>query len=438
MWRAAEESLPPLPYGLSQIGEAEARLQRFAPLLAQIFPELQASGGSIESPLLPVPNWAGETFGSSVRDNGSFWLKADHQLPVAGSIKARGGIYAVLCFAEKIALEISLLQVGDNYACFQAPAFRRLFERYELSVGSTGNLGLSIGMMGAALGFRVTVHMSSDAKEWKMERLRRHGAQVIQHSLDYTSACAIAREQSKGNPFAYFIDDENSVDLLMGYAAAVPGLRQQFQQAGIIVDAEHPLFLYLPCGVGGAPGGITLAARLVFGDHAHCFFAEPTEAPCMLFGLLTGRHEAASVSELGHNCQTDADGLAVGRPSGLVGRLVNELVSGCLTVHDDELYAALWDLEQLEKISVEPSAAAGCLGPELLISTPEGQGYLRDHGLNNNLPRANHVIWTTGGSLVPAEQQEVFRQKAAAIRVSREMVEKEKRQPDLLESGSGQ
>lgn len=34
---------------------AAARFARFAPLLTQVFPELQASAGVIESPLLPAP-----------------------------------------------------------------------------------------------------------------------------------------------------------------------------------------------------------------------------------------------------------------------------------------------------------------------------------------------------------------------------------------------
>ena len=402
-----------LPLHTADVLDAEARLARFAPLLAELFPELRRSGGRIESDLRSVPALAGRLGARcDAGPAGELFVKADHALPVAGSVKARGGIYAVLHFAEKLALaEGALAGVEDDHRKLMRPEARELFGRYELTVASTGNLGLSIGIAGAALGFGVTVHMSVEAKAWKKRRLREIGVNVVEHASDYTAACAAAREQARNEPRIHFIDDENSVELFLGYSVAALRLRDQLAAAGIPVDGDHPLFLYLPCGVGGAPGGITFGARCLFGDHVHCFFAEPVEAPCMLLGMLTGRHADVSVYDVGLHLRTDADGLAVSRPSRFVGQMMEPLLSGCYTVTDEQLYRFVADLYEAERIEVEPSAAAGCAGPGMLLNTPAGRAYLEACGLAGKMRSAAHVIWTTGGLFVPPEQHEEFRRR---------------------------
>ncbi|MFO5795708.1 pyridoxal-phosphate dependent enzyme, partial [Klebsiella pneumoniae] len=59
---------------------------------------------------------------------------------------------------------------------------------------------------------------------------------------------------------------------------------------------------------------------------------------------------------------TAADGLAVGRPSGFVGRAMQRLLDGYYTVDDDELFRLLALLERSQGIRLEPSALAGAPG----------------------------------------------------------------------------
>jgi D-serine dehydratase len=340
-------------------------------------------------------------------------IKADHALPVAGSIKARGGIYAVLHHAEALALAHGILaNEDDDYLKLMGEEAGALFAGHELSVGSTGNLGLSIGIMGSALGFKTTVHMSIEAKEWKKERLRKRGVAVVEYESDYTAACVVARAEAERNDRLHFIDDENSVELFLGYATAVPRMVGQLDALGVTVDADHPLFLYLPCGVGGAPGGITFAARHVFGDHAHCFFVEPVEAPCMLLGMQTGEHSDIAIYDIGLTLKTDADGLAVSTPSRFIGRLMEPLLSGCLTTTDVAMYGHLLDMYECEGIELEPSAAAGCAGPAMLFDSEAGRHYLDRHGLIDKMEKATHIVWTTGGLSVPKEIHESYRRTA--------------------------
>lgn len=149
--------------------------------------------------------------------------------------------------------------------------------------------------------------------------LRQRGAEVIEYNDDYSKAVEVGRKNSDADPSSYFVDDENSVTLFLGYAVAAKRIQKQFAEKGITVDADHPLFVYIPCGVGGAPGGVAFGFKQLFGDNVHVFFIEPTQAPCMLVGMASGLQNEVSVQDFGLSGQTHADGLAVGRASGFVG-----------------------------------------------------------------------------------------------------------------------
>ena len=392
---------------------AAARLARFAGLLAQVFPELAATGGVVESPLLPAA--ALQPALGMAEGQGRLFIKADHSLPVAGSIKARGGMHEVLEFAEGLALQQGLVPPGGDCRALATAQARAVLGRYQVAVGSTGNLGLSIGVVASALGFQATVHMSADAKEWKKDRLRQRGVQVVEHTGDYERAVAAGRAEAAGNPLCHFVDDEQSVSLLLGYSAAALHLQRQLAEQGIAVDADHPLIVYLPCGVGGAPAGVAFGLRQLLGPHVHCFFAEPVQSPCFLVQMLAGPGEHPSVYDWGLTNRTEADGLAVPRASLLAAGLMQPLLSGVFTVADDTLFAHLVQVLDTLGERIEPSAAAGFSGPAMLTGTPAGQAWLRSSGVGAVLAGATHLVWTTGGLLVPDAQFAGFVQRGRAV-----------------------
>ena len=369
--------------GLTQadVDAAMARLQRFAPYIQKVFPETKASNGIIESEFYRTERLR-KVLGI---EKGALYIKADNELPISGSIKARGGIYEVLQYAEKLALDHGLLSIDDDYSKLDSKPFRDFFSKYSVAVGSTGNLGLSIGIMSAKLGFKAQVHMSSDAKQWKKDKLRANGVEVFEYDGDYGQAVASGRQQVEQDPYGYFVDDENSKHLFLGYAVAGIRLKQQFDKAGITIDKQHPLYVYLPCGVGGGPGGVAFGLKLAFGDHVHCVFAEPVQSPCMLLGIYTGLHDEISVQDIGLSNHTIADGLAVGRASGFVGQALQRSLTAFYTVEDEELNRLLRVVHETEGLKLEPSACAGLAGIQ----------YFKD------IDKARHLVWATGGSMMP-------------------------------------
>lgn len=397
-----------LPVSDEELLQAEKRLERFAPFLQKVFPETAPTKGIIESPLeeiFQMQKTLEEKY--KIKIPGTLYLKMDSHLPVAGSIKARGGVYEGLKYAEELAMEAGLLKIEDNYAILAEDRFKKFFSKYKIQVGSTGNLGLSIGITSAALGFQVIVHMSADAKQWKKDMLRSKGVQVIEYDSDYGKAVEEGRKNSNLDPMSYFVDDEKSMNLFLGYTVAAKRLKKQLDEKEIIIDERHPLIVYIPCGVGGAPGGVAYGLKRIFKENVHIFFVEPTLAPCMLLGMESGLHEKISVNDIGIYGMTHADGLAVARSSGLIGRLMEPILSGIFTVQDYKLYDYLRCLDETENKRIEPSSCAAFEGVASLFNYEESKKYVDDF-LGDTVKNAYHICWATGGSMVPEEDMKEF------------------------------
>lgn len=388
-------------------------MERAIPLLHTLFPETASDPHPISSPLYSADDLA-DSLGMPQRRDGRWLVKADHRLPVAGSIKARGGFHEVIAIAERLAIQHGLMGPGGDLTLLATKAARTLFTEHSIVVGSTGNLGMAIGLISSALGFHATVHMSSDAKEWKKQRLRNASVTVIEHSGDYLNAVAAGRDASTGDPKSHFVDDEHSTDLFNGYGVAAGELKVQLDERGIIVDADHPLFVYIPCGVGGAPGGIAFGLQELFGADVHCFFAEPVGAPCMLVQMASGSTKSISIADIGLDGRTEADGLAVGRASMLVAPLMQSRLAGIYSLTDQQLFVLLGHASESENLAIEPSAAAGMAGPLMLTRSPSGRRYLEQQGLTQKMADSCHVIWTTGGALVPPEERQIHLARARA------------------------
>lgn len=407
--RKSMQEMPAFSIGKEDILKANTLWQRFAPYFKVAFPETSITNGFIKSALLQIPKMQSSLSKEANTIAGKLFLKCDNRLPIAGSIKARGGFYEVLKHAEELALDAGLIDAHSDYTIFNSKEFQAFFSNYKIGVGSTGNLGLSIGILGARLGFQVNVYVSGDAKQWKKDLLRKNGAEVIEFDGDFSVAIQAGRKETKADAKAYFVDDEDSEALFMGYTTGAVELSEQLKEQNIKVDKEHPLFVYLPCGVGGSPGGTSFGLKQIYGDNVHCFFVEPTHSPSVLIGLMTGLMSKISVQDIGLDNRTEADGLAVGRPSKFATEISKHLISGVYTLEDENLFRLLTQLKDSQNLFLEPSATAGLAGPQRVAAT----NYAKKN--NIDLSKTTHIAWATGGDLVPATERKTFYTKGEVL-----------------------
>lgn len=372
----------------NDIDDAWARIKRFASYVKEAFPEEKTADGIIDSPIQKINETKAELEKTEqVKIEGDLYVKRDDSLAVCGSLKARGGIYTVFKHAEDVATESGMLKETDDYSVLNSAEFKELFSKYKISVGSTGNLGMSIGLSGKKLGFDVTVYMSEEAKQWKKEMLKKAGVNVIEFKGDYTSALKLAREDAAKDSNTYFVDDENSKELFLGYSVAYKTLLKQLADNDVIVDDEHPLIVYLPCGVGGGPGGITFGLKKAFADNVYCYFGEPTQMPCMALAMAKSRSDV-SVYDIGLGKGTVADGLACSSPSTLAYDIMKGMLDGCFTIEDEHSLELSRLLYKTSGIKAEPSSCVA-LGGVGKIPCQKN---------------ATHLVWLTGGSLVPKDE----------------------------------
>jgi D-serine dehydratase len=215
---------------------------------------------------------------------------------------------------------------------------------------------------------------------------------------------------AEADPNSYFVDDEHSLPLLLGYAAAAAPLRTA-GGAGRNGGCRPPLFVYLPCGVGGAPGGIAHGLKLLFGPHVHCFLPSRWPRPACWCSWPAAAMRL-SVYDIGLDNRTEADGLAVGLAP-LVAPLMRAELSGVFTVGDDDLFRLRLQVEDHCQLALEPSAQR-CAGRTGCAIARQGRLIWRHMACNSSWRMP--IMWCgLPAALVPPEEHQRFRQRGLSL-----------------------
>jgi threonine dehydratase len=241
-------------------------------------------------------------------------LKAEH-LQRGGSFKARGATNAMLTHRAQ-----------------------------RVVTGSSGNHGMAVATLGAALGARVTVVMARAASPAKADVIRGLGAEVVRVDGGNAERDRHARDLARdtGATFVPSADDESVV------------AGQGTVALEVFADAPDLDAIYVPTGGGGLLAGTCLAATGP-NRRVRVIGVEPA----------TARRYAASL-DAGHPVElappdTIADGLRAQRPGEVPYPIVRDRVDDLVGVTDEVIGEAMRLLHG-HGVAAEPSGCVALAG----------------------------------------------------------------------------
>lgn len=249
----------------------------------------------------------------------------------------------------KILLKPECLQVTGSFKI--RGAYNRLSQltKEQASNGvvawSSGNHAQGVAAAGAMLGIRTTIVMPEDAPRAKIENTRRLGGEVVTYDRYSGDREAIAIEIASARNAA-LVPSFDHEHIIAGQGTVGLELAEDSSAMGLPPDQ-----VLIPCGGGGLSSGSALAltARL---PNVAVYAVEPTDFDD------TARSFAASKRlRIDDTARSICDALQTPMPGELTFEINQALLSGVLTVTDEEVRTAIRFAFNKLKLVVEPGGA---------------------------------------------------------------------------------
>lgn len=249
----------------------------------------------------------------------------------------------------KILLKPECLQVTGSFKI--RGAYNRLSQltKEQASNGvvawSSGNHAQGVAAAGAMLGIRTTIVMPEDAPRAKLENTRRLGGEVVTYDRYSGDREAIAIEIASARNAA-LVPSFDHEHIIAGQGTVGLELAEDSSAMGLPPDQ-----VLIPCGGGGLSSGSALAltARL---PNVAVYAVEPTDFDD------TARSFAASKRlRIDDTARSICDALQTPMPGELTFEINQALLSGVLTVSDEEVRTAIRFAFNKLKLVVEPGGA---------------------------------------------------------------------------------
>ena len=208
--------------------------------------------------------------------------------------------------------------------------------------GSSGNHGIALAQLAAALGVRLTVVLAAGANPAKAELIRHLGAHTVE------VAGGVAEREVRAHALA----EETGAVFVPSSDHALVVAGQGTVGSEILADVPDVGTVYVPTGGGGLLAGVCLAAHR---HQVRVVGVEPATTPRYARSLAAGRPLRLPPSG------TVADGLRGQQPGAVPYPIIRDRVDDMIEVSDADILAAVALLGRYG-VEAEPSGAVALAG----------------------------------------------------------------------------
>ena len=211
-----------------------------------------------------------------------------------------------------------------------------------LVCASAGNFGQAMAFAAQKRGIPLTVYAGTKANEYKIERMRKLGAQVILHGDDFDAAKLEARRVANEKGYR-FVEDGADIETLEGAGTIALEL---------LKFSIKPDVLFIPLGNGALFNGIAFVMR-TYSPTTRLIAVQSEGAPAMVESYRSGNIVAHD------DVHTIADGIAVRIPVPQALDDMKGMADDTLLVSEASILEAMKLVLQHVGLVAEPAAVVG-------------------------------------------------------------------------------
>jgi threonine dehydratase len=260
---------------------------------------------------------------------------------------------------------------------------------------SAGNHAQGVALAARKLGCRAVIVMPVTTPQVKIDAVRTRGAEVVLHGDSYSDAYAHALQvqAEQGLVFVHPFDDP---DVIAGQGTVAMEILRQHQ------GPIHAIFVAI--GGGGLIAGVAAYVKQVRPD-IRVIGVQTTDSDAMRRSLAAGRR--VELAEVG----LFSDGTAVKKVGEETFRLCRQFVDEIILVDNDALCAAIKDVYEDTRVTLEPAGALAVAGAKAYVERERLRGETLVSiacGANMNFDRLRFV----------SERAEIGEQREAVFAVT--------------------